>query len=200
MNLPDHLGGHMNKVHTDRGCLIHMRDKYNCKTMIDIGCGPGWQSLLAYELGYKDVYGIDGDWNVLPKSDKHVKFLCHDFTKGLVPLINSDHYYEVSGEIINHDLGWTVEFLEHVEEQYQENYMKTLQTCKYVIMTHAVPGQDGHHHVNCQESDYWIDVFNQYEFDYLPELTNEIREVSTMQKPFIKRTGMVFMNRGNDDV
>ena len=37
--LPDHLGGHLNKTHTDRGTLLYLKNKYNIKSMIDIGCG-----------------------------------------------------------------------------------------------------------------------------------------------------------------
>ena len=42
--LPDHLGGHLNKTHTDRGTLLYLKNKYNIKSMIDIGCGPGAMS------------------------------------------------------------------------------------------------------------------------------------------------------------
>ena len=94
------------------------------------------------------------------------------------------------------DLAWSVEFLEHVEEQYIPNYMPIFQACKYAIVTHAVPGQDGHHHVNCQEKDYWVDKFREYDMIYQDELTVMARDSSTMKKPFIKRTGLVFQNRG----
>ena len=31
-------------------------------------------------------------------------------------------------------------------------------------MTHAVPGQAGHHHVNCQPQEYWINLLSQKGF------------------------------------
>ena len=47
------------------------------------------------------------------------------------------------------DLIWSVEFVEHVWEKYQKNYMKDFQRGKFVVMTFAPPGKAGHHHVNC---------------------------------------------------
>lgn len=211
--VPDHLGGHMNKVHVDRGSLIYMRDILGCSNMLDIGCGPGWQVKLASDLGYGLACGIDGDWTVLPEKAEDMSsgykawmdessdcgseldgqkespfFYIHDFNeKSWLP-------FELPYIPDKFDLAWCVEFLEHVEEQYLPNVFATFKTCRYVVMTHAVPGQDGHHHVNCQPADYWIHKFEENGFIWLPLDTERLREVSTMQKPFIKRTGMIFKN------
>jgi len=37
-----------------------------------------------------------------------------------------------------------------------------MQQCKNVIMTHAVVGQTGYHHVNCQNAPYWIAKMAEY--------------------------------------
>jgi hypothetical protein len=124
--VPDHLGGHMNKTHVDSGSLSYMKTVLDCSSILDVGCGPGG----------------------------------------------------------------------HVEERYMSHYMETFQLCNYLIVTHAVPGQAGHHHVNCQSEDYWIDAFDEFGFDYKSHLTQEIRNASTMVKPFIQRTGLVFKNSG----
>lgn len=179
-NLPEHLGGHMNKVHTDRGPLKIMMKEYNCKSLLDIGCGPGWQVDVAKDLGYQS-YGIDGDWTVLPKKPN---FWLHDFTEGPVEHEANERY----------DLAWSVEFLEHIEEQYLPNVMESFRLCKYAIVTHAVPGQNGHHHVNLQEKQYWVDKFGEYDMLINEELTTKVKEASLMHKPFIKRTGLVFVN------
>ncbi len=175
--LPDHLGGQNGRSWTDDGSLNIMWD-LGCRKMLDVGCGLGGQVKLAESLGWES-YGVDGDWTVLPKQSN---FLLNDYTKGS-PTLN----YEV-------DLIWCVEFLEHVEEKYMDNYMSTFQDskAKYLIVTHAVPGQAGHHHVNCQEEDYWLDAFKKYGFEYDETLTKQIRQKSTMKKPFVARTGLVF--------
>lgn len=175
--LPDHLGGQNGKSWTDDGSLNIMWN-LGCRKMLDVGCGFGGQVKLAESLGWES-YGVDGDWTVLPKESN---FHLNDYTKGSPTLT-----YEV-------DLIWCVEFLEHVEEKYMDNYMSTFQDskAKYLIVTHAVPGQAGHHHVNCQEEDYWLDAFKRYGFEYDEILTKQIREESTMKKPFVARTGLVF--------
>lgn len=181
--LPPHLGGHLNRTHTDRGTLLFLLSEYKVTSFLDIGCGPGEMVELASLRGC-DATGIDGDFTLQYSPSLAKKILVHDFTKGPAPLGRE------------YDLGWSVEFLEHVEEQYQDNYMDAFARCRYVIATAAPPGYPGHHHVNCRELDYWIDVFDRHGFDYSPETTERIRaRESTMQKPFMQRNGMFFVRR-----
>ena len=74
------------------------------------------------------------------------------------------------------------------------NFIETFKKAKYVIFTHAVPGQAGHHHVNCQNTDYWVGVMNAHGFDILVEETKAVRAASTMQAKYIVDTGLVFKN------
>lgn len=201
--LPEHLGGHMNKTHIDRGSLQYMIDTFSIESVLDIGCGPGGQIDLARDMGLHAV-GIDGDFTLYPEVDE-LGFYCedgipkvavHDFTSGPPVYFNKEYKEFSDAEIYGAmlDLAWSTEFLEHIEEQYQDNYMQSFQCCKYAIVTHAVPGQAGHHHVNCQPAEYWIDVFAKYGLTYDDYHTNMIRKASTMQKPFIQRTGLFFIN------
>lgn len=173
-----HLGGHAWVTHLDTGCLNYMINQFNIKTMVDIGCGPGGQVELAQSLGLI-AEGVDGDDRVLQLNPEII--IC-DFTKDV---------YAVK----TYDLGWSCEFLEHVEEQYQPNYMKTFQCCKYVIATFAPRGKPGYHHVNCQSAGYWIDVFERYGFLFDPSITNTIRSSSTMQRNFVREHGLFFTNQ-----
>lgn len=178
--LPDHLGGHSNKVHTDEPLLKYLIKKYEIKSMVDVGCGPGWMVNIANQLGL-DSMGIEGDYtlNLQPPL-----FLLHDFTKGKPNLDK------------NYDLTWTVEFLEHVEEKYIENFMHVFQKTKYICCTAATPIAAGvKWHVNCQWPDYWIKKFEEYGFEYDEQETQNIKEVSGMVKPFIKRNGMFYVNK-----
>jgi cyclopropane fatty-acyl-phospholipid synthase-like methyltransferase len=187
MSLPDHLGGHKNKTHLDEGSLNHMIRILKVKSMLDIGCGPGGMVGLARSKGL-DAYGIDGDF-VVERSDDVKKYITiHDYEKG-----SSGFEKEV-------DLIWSVEFVEHVWEKYQENYMKDFQKGKFVIMSFAPPGKPGHHHVNCNTEEYWKNVFKKYGFQYDANLTRMIKEVSTLNvtgkfahKAFIKNYGLCFV-------
>ena len=180
-SLPSHLGGHLNKTHNDRGALTFLMNEYTITSFLDIGCGPGGMVALAGMRGLQAV-GVDGDWEVPKERDTDI--IIHDFTHGPAPLERE------------FDLGWSVEFLEHVEEKYQDNYMQAFARCKYVVATAAPPGYPGHHHVNCQPQEYWHKVFDKYGFDYDDAITQRIRkQESTMQKPFMQTTGMFFRRR-----
>ena len=133
-----HLGGHQNVTHIDSGILSFFKNKYNCQSLLDIGCGPRGQIELAIKLGYLSAVGVDGDPAV--KGDNVV---IHDFTKGSY------------APKTTFDLGWSCEFLEHVEEKYINNFMPCFKKCKIVALTHAPPNAPGYHHVNCQSNEYW---------------------------------------------
>ncbi|MBT7350588.1 methyltransferase domain-containing protein [candidate division WWE3 bacterium] len=181
--LEQHLGGHCNQTHTDLKTLTYLRDKYNIKTMIDVGCGPGDMVTVANENGVK-ARGIDGDHTLKDVWDsKGIDIMLHDFVTGN-PVIDDEF-----------DLAWSVEFLEHVDEEYQESYMSVFRKCKYVVCTAAPPGAPGHHHVNCRDEAYWVKVFDENGFDHLPEESEYIRSNSDMKKPFIQRTGRLFKRR-----
>ena len=174
--LPRHLGGHANKTHIDEGTLQYFIKNFDIKTMIDLGCGPGGQVELAKSLGI-DAYGIDGDYTL----ERSFDCIVHDFTKGTVDT-----------PLESFDLCWTVEFVEHVSEEYMANYMPIIAKCKYVVMTHALPGEPGHHHVNCQTADYWVEKMKNCGLFYNDSLTKIIRKTSTMRKKFVGRRGLVF--------
>jgi hypothetical protein len=177
MTLPEHLGGHLNKTHIDEGTLDFIIKIYNIKSFLDVGCGPGGMVELAHQKGL-NALGVDGDYTIT-RFDPD-KFIIHDYTTG--PLILENNY----------DLCWSCEFVEHVEEQYIDNYMQTIKNSTIVIITHAPPGHNGHHHVNCQYADYWINVFSKYGFDYDNEMTKTIGKISTMKKSFLQKNGLFF--------
>ena len=126
-----HLGGHGNRTWTDEGALKYIQNKFSISSMVDVGCGTAGMRSIAEALDIKWL-GIDGDPNVSQNG-----VITHDFTKGEV-------------ETDKFDLGWSVEFLEHVYEEYQPNYMAVFAKCKYVLCTAAPPGWGGYHHVNEQ--------------------------------------------------
>jgi hypothetical protein len=182
--MPHHLGGGEKRCHDDKGTLQYMIDRFNIKSMIDIGCGRGCQLRVAKTLGLNPVLGIEGDKWLSAQHWGNLPILIHDYTTGPSPLTDETF-----------DLAWTVEFLEHVEEKYIPNYFPDLQRAKYVVCTFAPPGKEGHHHVNCQPYEYWLDVFiNYYNFSLIEDACHGIRKMSTMRKHFIRNYGLVFKN------
>lgn len=173
---PAHLGGHGMKTNTDETLIKHLKENYNTKSLLDLGCGPGGMKDVCkkYNISW---YGIDGDHTVITDSDETK---LHDFTKG--PLSLERRF----------DVVWCTEFLEHVEEQYVDNYMPLFKLGNMSIITAAPPGHEGYHHVNCKDLEYWTTVFEKYDLKYNEILSEEFKSVSTMRKDFFKKTGMVF--------
>lgn len=175
MALPSHLGGHCNLTHVDAGALDYLIRRFQIASMVDVGCGPGGQVTLAMECNLLSL-GIDGDYTV-PRPPG-LPVLIHDFTQG--PVATPDF-----------DLGWSVEFVEHVEERFVDNYFAVFARCRVVFITHSVnPG--GHHHVNCQPAPYWIDQFERRGFVYDATETAQVRKHSTMKREFVQQSGLLF--------
>ena len=177
--LPMHLGGHEGETHLDDGALDYIIENLGVKSMVDIGCGPAGMVELARSKGL-EVLGVDGDFVVERKVDDIV---IHDYQKA--PYVPEKNY----------DLAWTVEFVEHIEEQYIRNFVATMDKCKYVLMTHAFPGQPGHHHVNCQTTEYWAHIMNAFGYSVLLDETMAIRKASTMKERYIREQSIFLLNR-----
>jgi SAM-dependent methyltransferase len=170
----NHLGGHNNITSIDLPMMKKIKDDFEIRSCLDIGCGPGDMESICKNLSIEWT-GIDGDFSI-----KKENILMHDFTKSKLIL---DKEF---------DLAWSVEFLEHVEEIYLDNFMPCFSACSFVLITAALPNSPGHHHVNCKENSYWIDIFEKHNFKFLDDYTNELKVVSTMRKHFFKRSGMFF--------
>lgn len=153
-------------------------DERNVRSVIDIGCGEGLAMKHFQQLGCR-VTGVDG-----VKQANHL-ILEHDYTHG--PLSIRDHF----------DLAWSCEFVEHVEEQYVPNFIATFKCANAVLMTHAEPGQPGHHHVNCQPASYWIDVMADAGFRFDEAFTQDARAraaLNTYPINHFARSGLAFIS------
>ena len=179
LDLPIHLGGHFNISNLDTGLFDYLKKKFNVKSMLEVGCGLGEQTDYAVRSGV-DSIGIDGDYTV---SRSNNNFIICDLTQE-VPTVDRSF-----------DLVWSIEFVEHLHEQFAPNFMKLFQQGQYAVITHAFPGQKGHHHVNCQQSIYWVNMFHDYGFNYDPDETREMKKHSTMQFPWIRDSGLFFKKR-----
>tara|TARA_Y100001937_G_scaffold103375_1_gene142489 strand:- start:917 stop:1672 length:756 start_codon:yes stop_codon:yes gene_type:complete len=161
------------------GCSVHgdpltenvktwkyLKEKYDLKSAVDIGCGFGHHTATLRDyVGIPEVLGIEGSSKVV-ECACIPEVVCNDYTKSA---------YELPKIF---DFVWSTEFLEHVDSRYVNNFMTTIKSCKYALVTHGLPGQAGHHHVNCQPAEYWIDVFKSYGFEFDQEETEKCREMA----------------------
>lgn len=157
--------------------------KYELKNMIDVGCGFGHAMKWFSESGIPAT-GFDGDPNcvercVLPGAAK-----LHDFTKGAPSMPESVIY----------DLGWSSEFLEHVEGRFLPFIMEVFKQCKHVCITHGEPGQPGHYHVTLLSNDEWIKHFAHYGFILDSVDTALMRKTDRWKAGWGRRTLTLFHN------
>lgn len=179
MTLPKHLGGHYNKTHIDEESLSYLIERYDIKSMYDVGCGTGGMVKIAKEKGIEAV-GIDGDFTV--KYPPDIEIIIHDFTNG--PLDCTEKH-----------LSWSCEFLEHVEEKFMDNYFSVFKKTNIVCCTFCNLKGKGHHHVNVQNQEYWDEKFLLNGFKKDIDSTSYIREHSSMVRDFVRNTGTVYINQ-----
>ena len=83
---------------------------------------------------------------------------------------------------------------EHIAEAQVGYYLDTLANGRVVAMTHALPGQGGHHHVNCQPPEYWIEKMVAKGF-VLSEDNDILRTISNKDFTwsYFSKSGLVFL-------
>jgi SAM-dependent methyltransferase len=165
----EHLGG--TNTQGDPATYYHphvwgyLFKQFNIKSMVDIGCGFGYAiKFIKEKFPDVEVLGVEGSKKVVNLCLFPKQTLQHDYCSGPLKLSTS------------YDLGWSTEFVEHVEEKYVPNFIETFKCCKYVAFTYASPGQGGHHHVNENTKEYWIDTMQNNGFEYLYDENQVLKE------------------------
>lgn len=146
------------------------------RSVLDVGCGDG-QALNHFRSLGCDVVGVEG----VPQNDPDI--IEWDYTTGP---------YRLEREF---DLCWSCEFVEHVSELYVPNFLASFKAAHLVLLTHAEPGQQGYHHVNCQPSSYWEGALAAIGYVVDEGLTEQARRLAAMNTDsynhFI-RSGLAF--------
>jgi SAM-dependent methyltransferase len=179
-NSKPHLGGNLPGGDPSTFCpksWSYIIEKYQIKSVTDIGSGLGHAANWFSQNGL-NVIAIDG--------------LEDNVRNSIYPAQMVDLTEKAFVESV--DLVNCIEVVEHIEEKYLDNLLDTLCAGKYLLMTHAIPGQDGWHHVNCQWEDYWIDNLNKKGFILSKIDTEEIRNRAHKAK-HIKRSGLFFIKQ-----
>ena len=153
--------------------------RFGLKSVLDFGSGSGTAALYFHRRGMQ-VCAVDG----LAENVENAVFptVKHDITTG--PFVS------------RFDLIHCQEVVEHIDEKFVANLIETFSSARYVLLTHALPGQAGFHHVNLQPSEYWIKHMEQRSFAFLQEDTVRVRKFAEIDgAPYMARTGLMFGNR-----
>lgn len=140
-----HLGGNLagyDVATASPGVWEYLWLTYQPHTVFDVGCGYG-QAMQWFRQRGCYALGLDGLECNAEAARHYGPVVVHDLTTG--PIVPKGI-----------DLVWCCEVVEHVEERFVDHVLDTICCGKVLAMTHALPGQSGHHHVNEQLPDYWI--------------------------------------------
>ena len=181
---PDIIEGHLGGCSTggDGGTYYPIMwerivKDYDVNTVLDVGCGRGFSSKYFQSLGC-DILGIDGSTQAEETSLIPEHFLLNDYEGGPALSRSEIEYEDQPIKDFIFDLCWCCEFVEHVWEEYSQNFIDDFKQCRYVAMTYAGPGQSGHHHVNCQPREYWVEHMSRFGFEFDKEMTDQLKELA----------------------
>lgn len=135
--------------------LVFDKLKKQPKNIIDIGCGTGEWLNSAFELGVKDLSGLDGPW-VESKSliNKEIKLKKIDLNIDFLQYKSKKFDFLICSEV-----------LEHLDPKNNFKIIKKLcELSDVILFSAAIPGQRGTKHINCQWQSYWIKIFQLYNF------------------------------------
>ena len=130
-------------------------DCFEIKTVVDVGCGIGLYLKAFADISGATVKGFELsqyaiDHALIDSSD----IMSHDLS---LPLFPHKRY----------DCCISFEVAEHIDKAHAGIFVRNLTLLSdVVIFSAAKPGQGGTDHVNCQDEEYWIDIFGFTGYDY----------------------------------
>jgi hypothetical protein len=155
-------------------------ERFLVASMLDVGCGEGHCVEYFARLGVLAM-GFDG----LQRNIDHAR----------IPIILHD--LRLAPFILPVDLVHCCEVVEHIDEQYLPHLLSTLANGRVIALTHALPGQGGYHHVNCQPASYWIEKIEASGYTLRPRETEEAKRriSSSGHWTYFISTGLLFERR-----
>jgi len=172
------IGGDPNTFHP--ALWSYLVARFSITSVLDIGCGEGHCVRHFFELGIP-AFGFDG--------------LRTNVERAVIPI--ALHDLRVAPFVMPVALAHCCEVVEHIEERYLDHLLKTLANGRVIAMTHALPGQGGHHHVNCQPSAYWIERIEPLGYRYLRDETEKAKSLpsGTGTWTYFAKSGLIFERR-----
>lgn len=122
-------------------------------SVVDVGCGVGTWLAAAQQLGIKKCLGLDGPYvsAEMLQIDKE-NFRPADLNEEL----------PAWGRF---DLAICLEVAEHLPEQTAPTLVRSLTAlAPAVLFSAAIPGQNGTGHINEQWQDYWVRLFEKFNY------------------------------------
>ena len=123
-------------------------ERYQPRSVVDVGCGLGTWLSVAKELGVAEIAGLEGAW--LDRKLARVP-------SSAITTADLEKPFNLGRRF---DLAMTLEVAEHLSEDAAEGFVDSLtRHADVVLFSAAIPFQGGHHHVNERFPDYWRQLF-----------------------------------------
>ncbi len=159
----------------------YLIEEFGVESVLDVGCGEGHCVRYFTEVGVKAV-GMDG--------------LKQNIDRAVVPI--ELHDLRTAPYVLPVDLVHCCEVVEHIDELHLGNLLQTLANGAVIAMTHALPGQEGYHHVNCQPASYWIGHLEAFGYEFLPQQTQAAQDhiAAAGSWTYFIQSGLILRRRG----
>jgi SAM-dependent methyltransferase len=174
-----HLGGNVKEGDPYTFCptvWAYVIERFCVRSVLDLGSGLGHAAEYFFRTGLRTV-AIDG----LAANVQNAFYptICHDLTNGPVrTAVDLVHCQEV---------------VEHIAEEHLGNLLQTFRCGRLILMTHAVPGQTGYHHVNERSSAYWVELIEKCGYKLMRTDTDRIRSLANQDgATYMAATGLLF--------
>lgn len=174
-----HLGGNVREGDPYTFCphvWTYVIERFCINSVLDLGSGIGNASDWFFRKGLRTI-AVEGMSDNVRQSIYPA--ICHDLTRG--PFV------------VNVDLVHCQEVVEHIEERFLDNVLSSLASGRVILMTHALPGQTGYHHVNLQPTEYWVRHLAARGYTLMVEDTNRIRTLGKQERAvYMENSGLLF--------
>lgn len=149
------------------------------KHVIDLGCGLATYLRYLHDVGFTDLTGVEG---TQLNTFEFGNIIVHDLSKPI-------HQIK-KGNVICLEVG------EHVPNDFEDVVISNIcNSCAddgKIIMSWAVPSQDGIGHVNCQHNIYIVDKMQKKGFKLILDDTLKVRAIVEERLNYFRNTLMIF--------
>jgi SAM-dependent methyltransferase len=129
-------------------------ETFQPQSILDLGCGTGQAVSYFLSQGITDIIGIEGSTIAIAKSKVFTYLMQFDLNQEL----NLGRKF---------DMIFSYEFVEHIHPDYLDNLLKSFSNhSDIIVLSAAKPGQGGLGHFNEQHSEYWIEAFQKYSYEF----------------------------------
>lgn len=167
--------------------LPYLFSSYKPSSMVDFGCGVGPWLSVAYELGVKDLLGIDGEW--IEGKQLNADNISYR-------LVNLEQPIRLERKF---NLAISLEVAEHLSEKRAKSFVADICAASDVIMFGAaIKGQGGINHINEQWQSYWINLFQQNDYTCIDFFRGRFWNSQNIGVGYVQNT-FLFINNKNKD-